>query len=240
MDNQRKNEFERLGIIIGDENLSNLEKKHIAIFGLGGVGSFAAEAIIRSNVGIVTLIDYDKIDITNINRQLSANHNTIGRYKVDVLKERFLSINPRLKINTICEKFTGETHERFFQNYDYIIDAIDLVSSKVSLIVKSRKKNIPLISSMGMGNKLNPLDIKVAPLSKTHTCPLAKVMRAKLKKYDITDIKCVFSTENPTISKKIFDDDNKMINGSCAFVPSVAGLVIASEVIKDLIDINKD
>lgn len=231
-----KKEFERLSIIIGDENVEKLSKKHVAIFGVGGVGSFALEAIARSNVGNITIVDFDTVDITNINRQLMATRSVIGEYKTDVLRKRVLDINPDINLNVINKKYEQDISEEFFSDYDYIIDAIDMVSSKINLIVTARTKKIPIISAMGMGNKLNPLDIRVGSLDKTHTCPLAKTMRRELKKYNITDIKCVFSVEEPTMSKKVFQNKNKIINGSCAFVPSVAGLVTASEVIKDIIN----
>lgn len=228
-------EFERLEIIIGEKNLSLLSRRHVAIFGIGGVGSYAAEAITRSGVGTLTLVDYDSVDITNINRQIPALHSNLGKKKVEILKERYLDINPELKINTKDEKFDENTDDSIFQNIDYIVDSIDDVKNKTLLIRKAYQKNIPIISSMGMGNKLNPLNIKVARLDKTHTCPLAKIMRKELKKYNIIDIKCVFSTENPIINHKKTDENGKLILGSSAFVPSVAGLIIASEVIKDLI-----
>lgn len=235
-----KKEFERFAIIVGENNINILKEKHVAVFGIGGVGSFASEALVRSGIGRITLIDYDDVDITNINRQLLALHSTIGNKKTDVLKERFLDINPSLEVETFTTVFSEESSDKIIKDYDYIVDAIDMVKSKIFLIRKAYEKNIPIISSMGMGFKLNPLDIKVCSIKKTHTCPLARVMRRELKKYDIDDVKCVFSTENPKISEKKENENGKVITGSSAFVPSVAGLIIASEIIKDLIDLNCD
>lgn len=229
-------EFERFSIIIGDENLEKLHKSHIAIFGLGGVGGACAEALARSGVGNLTLVDYDDVDITNINRQIPALHSNIGKMKTEVLKDRFKDINPEINIKIIGKKFTLENIDVFFEDkFDYVVDAIDMVSSKIHLIRICCEKEIPLISSMGMGNKIDPSKIKIANLNKTHTCPLAKTMRKELKNYGITNIKCVFSDEEPIISKKIKETNTKIINGSSSFVPPVAGIFMASHIVRELI-----
>lgn len=229
------NEFSRLEIVIGKDKINKLKSSHIAVFGLGGVGGFVVETLARSAIGKLTIIDYDTVDITNINRQIIADHQTIGKYKTDIFEERLLKINPNIIINKISKKYTDEDKEEFFDSYDYIVDAIDMVSSKISLIKTAYQKQIPIISSMGMGNKLDPTQIKLSTINKTNICKLARVMRRELKKYDITDLKCVYSTEEITIETKILDK-NKMINGSTAFVPSVAGITIASEVVRRLLE----
>lgn len=229
------NEFSRLEIVIGKDKINKLKSSHIAVFGLGGVGGFVVETLARSAIGKLTIIDYDTVDITNINRQIIADHQTIGKYKTDIFEERLLKINPNIIINKISKKYTDEDKEDFFDSYDYIVDAIDMVSSKISLIKTAYQKQIPIISSMGMGNKLDPTQIKLSTINKTNICKLARVMRRELKKYDITDLKCVYSTEEITIETKILDK-NKMINGSTAFVPSVAGITIASEVVRRLLE----
>lgn len=229
------NEFSRLEIVIGKDKINKLKSSHIAVFGLGGVGGFVVETLARSAIGKLTIIDYDTVDITNINRQIIADHQTIGKYKTDIFEERLLKINPNIIINKISKKYTDENKEDFFDSYDYIVDAIDMVSSKISLIKTAYQKQIPIISSMGMGNKLDPTQIKLSTINKTNICKLARVIRRELKKYDITDLKCVYSTEEITIETKILDK-NKMINGSTAFVPSVAGITIASEVVRRLLE----
>lgn len=229
-----ENEFSRLEIVVGKKGIEKLEKSHIAVFGLGGVGGFALEALARSAIGRLSIIDYDKVDISNINRQIIADISSIGKYKTDIFEQRLHNINPNLKINKINKKYTNEDKEEFFANYDYIVDAIDMVTSKISLIKTAYEKNIKIISSMGMGNKLDPTKIKLTTINKTDICKLARVMRRELKKYDITNLKCVYSTEETCISEKILND-KKMINGSTAFVPSVAGLIMASEVVRDIL-----
>jgi len=230
-------QFQRLELLIGKEKIEKLKNSHVIIFGLGGVGGFTVEALVRAGIGEISVVDFDSVDITNLNRQIIATHESIGRKKADLIKERALSINPKVKINSYIEKFSKDTEEMFFQNkdYDYAIDAIDLVSCKLDLIEICKKKNIPVVSSMGTGNKLNPTMLEVADISKTSVCPLAKVMRKELKKRRIGKVKVIFSKEVP---KKPLNDQNsreKKVNvGSASFVPSVAGLIIASEVTKDL------
>ncbi|WP_372713576.1 ThiF family adenylyltransferase [Ilyobacter sp.] len=230
-------QFQRLELLIGKENIEKLKNSHVIIFGLGGVGGFTVEALVRAGIGEISVVDFDSVDITNLNRQIIATHESIGRKKVDLIKERALSINPDVKINSYIEKFSKETAALFFhdKNYDYAVDAIDLVSCKLDLIEECKKKNIPVVSSMGTGNKLNPTMLEVADISKTSVCPLAKVMRKELKKRRINKVKVIFSKEVPQKPLNIENTREKKVNlGSVSFVPSVAGLIIASEVTKDL------
>jgi tRNA A37 threonylcarbamoyladenosine dehydratase len=230
-------QFQRLELLIGKENIEKLKNSHVIIFGLGGVGGFTVEALVRAGIGEISVVDFDSVDITNLNRQIIATHESIGRKKVDLIKERALSINPDVKINSYIEKFSKETAALFFhdKNYDYAVDAIDLVSCKLDLIEECKKKNIPVVSSMGTGNKLNPTMLEVADISKTSVCPLAKVMRKELKKRRINKVKVIFSKEVPQKPLNMENTREKKVNlGSVSFVPSVAGLIIASEVTKDL------
>ena len=227
--------FQRLKILIGEENFLKLQNSTVAIFGIGGVGSFTAEALARSGVGHLILIDKDNVDVTNINRQIHALTSTIGKSKVEVMRERILNINPSAKIDTV-QKFylPGENAENFFMcDYDYVVDAIDTITAKINLVLECSRRKINLISSMGAGNKLNPARFKVADIFQTETDPVAKVMRKKLKELGIKNLKVVYSDEVP---KKIGSENlTGKIIGSTAFVPSVAGLILASEVVKDLI-----
>lgn len=223
--------------LIGKENLKKLEGSHIAVFGCGGVGSYAIEALARSGIGHITLVDKDIVDITNINRQLIADTTSIGKAKVEVEKQRLLKINPNIKVTTY-QIFYDDTkfnelfgNDKSFHCFDYIIDAIDSVSSKLSLVQEAFLRNIPIISCMGTGNKLDPTKFEVTDIFKTSVCPLAKVMRKELAKRDIKHLKVVYSKEEP----HRFDEQNKNVPASISFVPSVAGLILASEVIKDLI-----
>ena len=221
------NEFSRLEMLMGEDAVKKLSASRVAVFGVGGVGGYTVEALARSGVGTLDLIDNDLVNLTNINRQIIALHSTIGKHKVDVAKERILDINPNCIVNVYKTFYTPET-EFDFSSYDYVVDAIDTVSGKLSIIEKSKLANVPVISSMGAGNKLNPTMFEVADISKTSVCPLAKVVRQELKKRHIKDVKVVFSKELPV---KQFD---RTTPASCAFVPSVVGLIIAGEVIKDL------
>lgn len=229
--------FQREELLIGKENLKKLKNSHVIVFGVGGVGGFTVEALVRGGVGELTVVDYDTIDITNLNRQIIALQNTIGCNKVDVIKERVLLINPEIKIHIFKEKYDESTKDIFFKdkNYDYIVDAIDLVSSKLNLIETAVKKEIPIISSMGTGNKINPAMLEVSDINKTSVCPLAKVMRHELKARGIKKLKVVYSKELPMkpINKDGGREKSKNI-GSISFVPSVAGLIIGGEVIKDI------
>ncbi len=236
------NEFSRTELLLGADAINILSEKKVIIFGVGGVGGYVAEALARTGVGEIDIVDNDKVALTNINRQIIALHSTIGRYKVDVAKERMLDINPNLKINTYKTFFTPETQDEFdFTKYDYIVDAIDTVVGKLALVEKSKSANVPIICSMGAGNKLNPTMFEVTDISKTSVCPLAKVMRQELKKRNIKDVKVVYSKEIPIAPKENEDTLIEKVSGknrvpaSIAFVPSVVGLILAGEVIKDLV-----
>lgn len=226
----------RTEILLGAESIKKLEKATVAVFGIGGVGGFAAEALARSGVGNLELIDHDTVSVSNINRQIVALHSTVGKYKVDVMKDRILDINP--DINVVAHKcfYLPETAAQFdFSKYDYVVDCIDTVTGKLQLVEAAKAAGIPIICSMGAGNKLDPAAFEVADISKTSVCPLAKVMRRELKKRNIKGVKVVYSKEEPVEAKvKVQADSRKSVPGSCAFVPSVAGLILAGEVIKDL------
>lgn len=229
--------FQREKILIGEENFNKLKNSHIIVFGLGGVGGYVVESLVRAGIGKLTVVDYDRIDITNINRQVIATQETIGKNKVDEIIKRAKSINPDIDIIGVNEKYTEENRDFFFQdkNYDYIVDAIDMVKSKLDLIVTAKEKNIPIISSMGTGNKINPTMLEVSDIYKTSVCPLAKVMRKELKERRIKKLKVVYSKELPMKPKNLENSREKSKNiGSISFVPSVAGLIIGGEVIKDI------
>lgn len=229
-----ENWLEREELLIGNKNVEKLKKSTVAIFGCGGVGSYAVEGLARAGIGSFVLIDNDIVDITNINRQLIADTTTIGKDKVEVEKERILKINPNAKVKIHKEFFDEQnSNEIIKEEYDYIVDAIDSVKSKILLIKTAHEKNIKIISAMGMGNKLNPTMIEVADISKTEVCPLAKVIRKKLKEEGIYHSKVVYSKELPTRADK--SEENKKTTASISFVPSVCGLIMASEIVKDLI-----
>ena len=226
------NQFARTEMLIGKEALEKLFVSRVAVFGVGGVGGYVVEALARVGVGNIDLIDNDDINVTNINRQIIALHSTIGRSKVEVVKERILDINP--KINVIIHKcfFSPETSSHFdFSKYDYVVDAIDNVTGKIELVLKSQGANVPIISCLGTGNKLCPEMFEISDIYKTSVCPLAKVMRTELKKRGVKSLNVLYSKETPA---KPTDGENRRIPASCAFVPSVAGLIIAGEVIRDL------
>jgi len=227
-----ENYLSRTESLIGKENVEKIKNSHVIVFGCGGVGSYSIEALVRSGVGTLTVVDNDKVDITNINRQLIADTTTVGIPKVECVKKRALDINPNINVITF-EEFANKTNfDKLISNdCNYIIDAIDSVNSKIELVTYAKQHNIPIISSMGTGNKLDPTMFEVADISKTSVCPLAKVMRKKLRELGINHLKVVFSKEEP----KRFDDNNSSSPASISFVPSVAGLVIAGEVIKDII-----
>jgi tRNA A37 threonylcarbamoyladenosine dehydratase len=249
------NQFSRTELLLGKAGMEKLAQSRVAIFGIGGVGGYTVEALIRSGVGTVDLIDDDKICLTNINRQIYATRKTVGKYKVDVAAERIAEINPNAVVNTYKMFYTPETSAQFdFSNYDYVVDAIDTVTGKLELVENALKCNTPIISSMGAGNKLNPAAFEVTDIYKTSVCPLAKVMRRELKKRGIKKLKVVYSKEQPITP---IDDmaiscrtncicppgtarkctQRRQVPGSTAFVPSVVGLIIAGEVIKDLLQI---
>ena len=238
-----KNQFSRTELLLGKKSMEILRNAHVAVFGIGGVGGYVAEALARSGLGQLDLIDNDKVSLTNINRQIIALHSTIGRPKVDVMKERILDINPEAQVKAFKCFYLPETRNLFdFSEYDYVIDAVDTVTAKIQLILQAKEADVPIISSMGAGNKLNPTSFEVADISQTSVCPLARVMRQECKKRGIKDVKVVYSKEKP-VQSKLSEEEKKSAEqkgngvapGSCAFVPSLAGLIIASEVIKDLL-----
>lgn len=233
------NRFSRTEILVGAENMKKLADARVAVFGVGGVGGYVVEALARSGVGTLDLIDDDKVSITNINRQIIATTSTVGKYKVDVAKDRVLDINPEAKVNTYKTFYLPETADRFdFTQYDYVVDAIDTVTGKLQLVEQACKSSIPIISSMGAGNKMDPTAFEVADIFQTSVCPLAKVMRRELKKRGIGKLKVVYSKEKVLTPQEIEEEGihgKRQTPGSNAFVPSVAGLIIAGEVIKDII-----
>ena len=227
------NQFSRTELLIGKEGIEKLQKAKVAIFGIGGVGSFVVEGLARAGVGNFILVDNDDICLTNLNRQIIATHKTLGMSKVEVAKQRILDINPNAKIEIRKEFFTKESEEFIDKTVDYIIDCIDTVSSKIELILRAKNLDIPIISSMGTGNKLDPTKFEITDIYKTSVCPLAKVMRKELKNRGIDKLKVVYSKEEPIKIKQ--NEEEKCKAGSISFVPSVAGLIISGEVIKDLI-----
>ena len=226
------NAFSRSEILLKQAGIKKLAESRVAVFGVGGVGGYAAEALARAGVGAIDLIDNDTVNVTNLNRQIIALVSTIGRYKTEVMKERIADINPDCTV-TVHNLFfdNSSSHMLDFTQFNYVIDAIDTVSGKLALIELAKKCGVPVISCMGAGNKLNPADFKVADISETSVCPLAKVMRRELKKRDICGVKAVYSEELPKASGDVI--------GSVSFVPSVAGLIAAGEVIKDLVGFSK-
>lgn len=230
-------QFARTGLLLGEEAMTKLSNSRVAIFGVGGVGGYVCEALVRSGVGQFDIIDDDKVCLSNINRQIIATRKTVGQYKVDVMKERMTDINPDVIVNVHKCFFLPENADEFpFENYDYVVDAVDTVTAKIELVLKCQEKGVPIISSMGAGNKLDASAFRVADIYKTQMCPLAKVMRRELKKRNVKKLKVVYSEEKPL--KPIEDmstSERRSIPGSVAFVPSVAGLIIAGEVVKDII-----
>jgi len=236
-------QFSRTELLLGKENMERLKRARVAVFGIGGVGGHAVEALARSGVGALDLIDDDKVCLTNLNRQIIATRKTLGQYKVDAAKERILDINPEAEVRTYKVFYMPDTAEQFnFYQYDYIVDAIDTVTGKLMLAEEAKRCHVPIISSMGAGNKLDPTAFQVADITKTSVCPLAKVMRRELKKRGIEHLKVVYSQEKPIalpentdiLSEERQSTKRRAIPGSNAFVPSVVGLIIAGEVIKDL------
>lgn len=231
--------FLRTEMLIGPKALDKLKNSTVAVFGIGGVGSFVAEGLARSGVGNFALIDQDTISVTNLNRQIHATIITVGKPKVEVMKERILDINPRAKVETFQKFYDQKSSDQLItDNYNYIIDAIDTVSSKIELIVGAKQKNIPIISAMGAGNKIYPAMLEVDDLYNTSVCPLAKVMRKELRKRDVKSLKVVYSKEEPLKPLELEDNcqtKRRKISGSMSFVPSAAGLIIAAEVVRDII-----
>lgn len=230
-------ELVRTEMLLGKKSVDRLKSKRVIVFGVGGVGGYVCEALARTGVGEIILVDNDTVSLSNINRQIIALHSTVGRSKVEVMKERILDINPQIKVEAYNTFFTPETSGEFdFTSYDYVVDAIDTVKGKIELVVLCNNANTPIISSMGAGNKLDPCAFKVSDIYKTSVCPLARVMRTELKKRGIKKLKVVYSEEKP-ISQEISEStEKKRTPASVAFVPSVVGLIVASEVIKDLIN----
>lgn len=246
-------QFSRTELLLGKEGMERLKNARVAVFGVGGVGGYVCEALVRSGVGSFDLIDDDKVCLTNLNRQIIATCSTVGKYKVDVMKERMLDINPDVQVETYKCFFLPENADDFpFAEYDYVVDAVDTVTAKIELVMKCQSMGVPIISSMGAGNKLDASAFQVADIYKTKMCPLAKVMRRELKKRGVKKLKVVYSEEKPT--KPIEDmaiscrthcicppgaahkcTERRDIPGSVAFVPSVAGLIVAGEVVKDLV-----
>lgn len=239
------NQFSRTELLIGNDAIKKLNNAKVAVFGIGGVGSFVVEGLVRAGVGNFILVDHDKISLTNLNRQIHANHNTVGEYKVDEMKKRILEINPNAKVQIFKEFYLPECKERILDNtISYVVDSIDTVTAKLELVVNCKKLNIPIISAMGTGNKLDPTKFEIDDIYKTKVCPLAKVMRKELRKRGIDTLKVLYSKEEPLKQDVFIEDDNKEENesnskkqvpGSISFVPSVAGLIIAGEVVKDII-----
>lgn len=247
------NQFSRTELLFGKEAMEKLQNSRVAVFGIGGVGGYVCEALVRSGVYHFDLIDDDQVCLTNLNRQIIATHKTVGQYKVDVMRERILEINPDADVSVHKCFFLPENADEFpFEEYDYVVDAVDTVTAKIELVMKTQEKGVPIISSMGAGNKLDPSAFKVADIYKTRVDPLARVMRREMKKRGVKKLKVVYSEEDP---KRPIEDmavscrnncicppgaqhkctERRDIPGSTAFVPSVAGLIIAGEVIKDLI-----
>ena len=247
------NQFSRTELLIGKEGMEKLKNSRVAVFGIGGVGGYTVEALVRSGVGTLDLIDDDKVCLTNINRQIYATRKTVGKYKVDVARERILEINPDAVVNIHKTFYVPETADSFdFSQYDYVVDAVDTVTAKIQLVLEAQEAGVPIISSMGAGNKLDASKFEVADIYKTSVCPLAKVMRRELKKRGVKKLKVVYSKEEPI--KPVEDmaiscrsncicppgakhkcTERRAIPGSVAFVPSVVGLIIAGEVVKDLV-----
>ena len=229
-------QYSRTALLIGNEGVAKLKKSRVAVFGVGGVGGYVVEALARSGVGALDLIDKDVVSISNVNRQIIALHSTIGRLKTEVMAERIYDIDPTIQVRTHDVFYLPETAAQFdFSQYDYVVDAIDTVTGKIALIVQAKEAGIPVISSMGAGNKLDPTAFEVADVAKTSVCPLARVMRRELKKRGIEHVKVVYSKEEPLPTQETDEETGKAVAGSIAFVPSVVGLMIAGEVIKDLI-----
>ena len=227
-------EFCRTERLLGAAAVEKLSQSRVAVFGIGGVGGHAAEALVRSGIGALDIVDGDEVALSNINRQIIALHSTVGMPKTEAAAERFLDINPNLRLKKFQLRLSEETAGEFdFSTYDYVIDAIDDVRAKVLLAVKCKESGTPLISSMGAGNKVDPTKFQVADIYKTSVCPLARVMRRELKQRGIEHLKVVFSTELPAAPTK---EGERVVPASCAFVPSVAGLIIASEVVKDIVN----
>ena len=233
------NQFSRTELLVGKEGIDKIQKVKVAIFGIGGVGSFVTEGLVRAGVKKFVLIDNDKVCLTNLNRQIIATRKTIGQYKVDVMKERILEINPDAEVETYKEFFMpGSNLNIIKKDLDYVVDCIDTVTAKIEIVVQCKNLNIPIISAMGTGNKLDPSKLEITDIYKTNICPLAKVMRKELRKRNIDSLKVIYSKEEPIKPYEIpgcESEHKKQTPGSVSFVPSVAGLTIAGEIIRNII-----
>lgn len=228
------NQFSRSQLLLGEENMEKLSAAKVAVFGIGGVGGYTVEALARTGIGSFVLIDKDRVSLTNINRQIIATRRTVGQYKTEVMRDRILDINPYAEVEIRnCFFLPENAHEFDFSQYSYVVDAVDTVTAKLEIIMQAKRNNVPVISSMGAGNKLDPTKLQVADIYKTSMCPLAKVMRHECRKRGIRKLKVVYSTEQ-AIKPSGETEEGKQVPGSVAFVPSVAGLIMAGEVIKDL------
>ena len=247
------NQFSRTQLLLGEEAMKTLSEKKVAIFGIGGVGGYVCESLVRTGIGHFDIVDDDKVCLTNLNRQIIATRSTVGKDKVEVMKERMLDINPKADITVHKCFFLPENADQFpFEEYDYVVDAVDTVTAKIEIIMRCKEKGVPVISCMGAGNKLDPSRFRVADIYKTTMCPIAKVMRREMKKRGVKNLKVVFSDEKPVTPIEDMSiscrtncictpgaerkcTDRRAIPGSTAFAPAVAGLILASEVVKDLV-----
>lgn len=230
-----KEQYSRTALLIGEEGVEKLKQAHVAVFGVGGVGGYVTEALARAGVGTLTLFDHDKVSVSNLNRQIIAGYDTIGRYKTEVMKERIANIDDSIRVEEMRVFYLPEIRDQYpLDAYDYVVDAIDTITAKIDLIVEAQKHDVPIISSMGTGNKLNPAAFEVSDIYRTSVCPLAKVMRRELKARGVKKLKVVYSKENPRKSGLV--ENGKAVPGSISFVPASAGLLIASEVVKDILN----
>lgn len=229
-------QFERTRMLIGQDNLDRLKEAKVLVFGVGGVGGYVCEGLCRAGIGRIDIVDKDSVDITNINRQIIATYQTLGRPKVEVCRERMLSINPNIKVDARQCFYLPEKSEEFdFGAYDYVVDAVDNVTAKLDIICNAKAAGVPVISSMGTGNKLNPFMFKIADIEKTRVCPLAKVIRKELRKRGITGVKVLYSEEEPIKPAESRKDTAKITPASISFVPSCAGLMIAGRIVLDIL-----
>lgn len=232
-----ESQFSRTELLLGEKSVEKLAKKRIAVFGVGGVGGFVCEGLVRAGIGEIDIIDKDTVSVSNLNRQLIALHSTVGQNKVDVLEKRLKDINPKLILRKYKCFFLPETSDNFdFKQYNYVVDAIDTVTGKIELVLKAEEAGVPIISAMGAGNKLDPTAFQMADIYKTSVCPLARVMRRELKKRGIEKLKVVYSKEEPV--KPVFAEGEETVPGSVSFVPSVMGLIIAGEIVKELLSLS--
>lgn len=233
-----QDKFDRTIFLLGVENFKKIENSTVIVYGIGGVGSYVVEGLVRSGLGHIILVDNDRISITNINRQIHATMENIGQKKVDVMKERILKINPEIKVDIYNTQDLEKEENLINRNIDYVVDAVDTVATKLKLIEKAKNENVKIISCMGTGNKLDPTKLEIADISKTSVCPLARIIRKEMKKRNIKKLKVLYSKEEPQ-KADCKDENGKLVPTSISFVPSVAGLIIAGEVIKDICNIKR-